>query len=219
MTSAVTQIAGPMRWSAARALRRRIRQKAVSTRRTPAEKCRNADKCAPPCARRHQPAATPNRQVHNRVCSVFVPCRSSRPTKTPLTLPTLWTHRTRPRASSVETISAKQRRARSVNRILGFRRRLARRTGRFPQLADTHGMATTRYLGVFCTPIQGGRLTPCPCTASAQLAEQSVQAIVQQKGEPMEFFLQHRRDLVATLALPRSPFLESSPFHAAVWPV
>src|SRR3954464_1596289 len=38
-------------------------------------------------------------------------------------------------------------------------------------------------------------------TASAQLAEQSVQAVVKQKGEPMELFLQHRGDLAARLLL------------------
>src|SRR5215467_13603749 len=45
---------------------------------------------------------TLNRQVHNRVCSVFViasPCRESRQPKTPLTLPSLWTHRTRPQGT------------------------------------------------------------------------------------------------------------------------
>jgi hypothetical protein len=45
---------------------------------------------------------TLNRQAHNRVCSAFViasPCRNSRQTKTLLTLPSLWTHRTRPQGT------------------------------------------------------------------------------------------------------------------------
>src|SRR4029453_5951877 len=45
---------------------------------------------------------TLNRHFHNRVCSVFViasPYRKSRQTKTLLTLPSLWTHRTRPQGT------------------------------------------------------------------------------------------------------------------------
>src|SRR5262245_26762452 len=80
---------------------------------------------------------TLNRQVHNRVCSVFViapPCRRARHTKTLLTLPALRTHRTRPQGlGNYRTVSTsansahplfekdlKQKRARTVNLVLGF---------------------------------------------------------------------------------------------------
>ena len=52
---------------------------------------------------------TLNRHAHNRVCSAFViasPCRNFRQTKTPLTLPSLWTHRTRPQGlGNYKTVS------------------------------------------------------------------------------------------------------------------
>jgi len=113
------------------------------------------------------------RQLHNRVCSIFViasPCRKSRPTKTPLTLPSLWTPRTRPQGtwklqSSFHSANSahplfeepKQKRARSVNLVLGLHKSEVGRL-RLEVRLDLDPISWTRVKDHWCSAID-------PCAA------------------------------------------------------